>query len=789
MKLSRKWLAEFTEVDAPAREYAERMTISGSKVEATEEPSKEIENVVVGKVVEIERHPDSDHLWICQVDVGQDEPIQIVTGAQNVNAGDLVPVAMHKSLLPGGIKITKGKLRGVPSNGMLCSLGELKLDTHDFPYAITDGIFIIKEDCRPGDDIRPLIGADDSIVEFEITNNRPDCLSVIGLARETAATFGTELKLHKPEVKGAGGDINEHLAIEIKNPDLCPRYTARMVKNIKIEPSPLWMRQRLRASGVRPINNIVDITNYVMLEYGQPMHAFDYACLDEGKIIVRTAEDGEIMNTLDDQERKLDSTMLVIADSSKPVAVAGVMGGANSEITENTKFVVFESANFNGTSVRRTAAKLTMRTDASGRFEKGLDQENTWDAVQRACELVEMLGAGEVIDGIIDVIAKEYKPLKLDLQPDRINALLGTDISEEFMAEALESLGFTVENGVVTVPSWRGDIEHYSDLAEEVARLYGYNDIEPTMLKGETTMGALTVKQSLERQVASMCRALGFSEIYTYSFISPSAYDKIRLAPDSSLRNSVRILNPLGEDTSVMRTTSLPSMLEIMSRNNSYRNENVRLYELARIYRNIGEELPDERVILTLGAYGDTDFFKMKGAVEAILKGMRVENVSFEAESGNPSYHPGRCAVVKSGDTVLGVMGQLHPLTAAAYDLGESYAVELDFYNCIAARSDEKGYEPIPRYPAITRDIAVVVDDEVTIASLVNTIKKAGGKLLKGVKLFDIYKGEHIQAGKKSTAFSLKLRADDQTLTDQMADDTVNGVLTAIKDELGGVIR
>ncbi|MBQ6540113.1 MAG: phenylalanine--tRNA ligase subunit beta [Oscillospiraceae bacterium] len=789
MKLSRKWLAEFTEVDAPAREYAERMTISGSKVEATEEPSKEIENVVVGKVVEIERHPDSDHLWICQVDVGQDEPIQIVTGAQNVNAGDLVPVAMHKSLLPGGIKITKGKLRGVPSNGMLCSLGELKLDTHDFPYAITDGIFIIKEDCRPGDDIRPLIGADDSIVEFEITNNRPDCLSVIGLARETAATFGTELKLHKPEVKGAGGDINEHLSVEIKNPDLCPRYTARMVKNIKIEPSPLWMRQRLRASGVRPINNIVDITNYVMLEYGQPMHAFDYACLDEGKIIVRTAEDGEIMNTLDDQERKLDSTMLVIADSSKPVAVAGVMGGANSEITDNTKFVVFESANFNGTSVRRTAAKLTMRTDASGRFEKGLDQENTWDAVQRACELVEMLGAGEVIDGIIDVIAKEYEPLKLDLQPDRINALLGTDISEEFMAEALESLGFTVENGVVTVPSWRGDIEHYSDLAEEVARLYGYNDIEPTMLKGETTMGALTVKQSLERQVASMCRALGFSEIYTYSFISPSAYDKIRLAPDSSLRNSVRILNPLGEDTSVMRTTSLPSMLEIMSRNNSYRNENVRLYELARIYRNIGEELPDERVILTLGAYGDTDFFKMKGAVEAILKGMRIENVSFEAESENPSYHPGRCAVVKSGDTVLGVMGQLHPLTAAAYDLGESYAVELDFYNCIAARSEEKGYEPIPRYPAITRDIAVVVDDEVTIASLVNTIKKAGGKLLKGVKLFDIYKGEHIQAGKKSTAFSLKLRADDQTLTDQMADDTVNGVLTAIKDELGGVIR
>ena len=789
MKLSRKWLAEFTTVDAPVREYAERMTISGSKVEGTEEPYKEIENVVVGRVLSLERHPDSDHLWVCQVDVGQAEPVQIVTGAQNVNANDLVPVALHKSLLPGGVKITKGKLRGVPSNGMLCSLGELKLDTHDFPYAITDGIFIIHEDCKPGDDIRPIIGADDSIVEFEITNNRPDCLSVIGLARETAATFGTELRLHKPEVKGVGGDINDHLKVSIDAPDLCCRYTARMIKNIKIEPSPLWMRQRLRASGVRPINNIVDITNYVMLEYGQPMHAFDYACLDGGQIIVRTARDGEIMNTLDDQERKLDSSMLVIADANKPVCIAGVMGGANSEITEKTEYAVFESANFNGTSVRRTAAKLTMRTDSSGRFEKGLDPMNTMDAVQRACELVEMLGAGEVIDGIIDVVGKEFKPLKLALQPDRINGLLGTDISQEFMISALESLGFTVEDGIVTVPSWRGDIEHYSDLAEEVARLYGYNDIAPTMLKGETTMGALTEKQSMERQVAAQCRALGFSEIYTYSFISPSAYDRIRLPADSPLRNSVKILNPLGEDTSVMRTTTLPSMLDILSRNNSYRNENVRLYELARIYRNCGEDLPDERVIITLGAYGDIDFFGLKGCVESILRDMRIENVRFTADSDNPSYHPGRCAAITCGDRTLGVMGQLHPLAAAQYGLGETYAAELDFAECMAARSPEKGYEPIPRYPAITRDLAVVVDDEITIAQLVDTIRKAGGKLLKNVKLFDIYKGEHIQSGKKSTAFSMTLRADDQTLTDDMADNAVQSILKAIGDELGGVIR
>lgn len=789
MKLSRKWLAEFTDVNAPAREYAERMTISGSKVEGTEEPANEINNVVVGKVISLERHPDSDHLWVCQIDIGKEENLQIVTGAQNVNAGDLVPVACHKSLLPGGIKITKGKLRGVKSEGMLCSLGELNLDTHDFPYAITDGIFIIQEDCKPGDDIRPIIGADDSIVEFEITNNRPDCLSVIGLARETAATFDTELKLHTPEVKGVGGDINEHLKVEIQAPELCPRYTARMIKNIKIEPSPLWMRQRLRASGVRPINNIVDITNYVMLEYGQPMHAFDYACLDEGKIVVRCAEDGEIMKTLDDTERKLDSNMLVIADANKPVGVAGVMGGANSEITENTQYAVFESANFNGTSVRRTAARLTMRTDASGRFEKGLDPENTYAAVQRACELVEMLGAGEVIDGIIDVVGKEYVPVKMNLDADKINALLGTDISEEFMVKALTTLGFVVEDGVVTVPSWRNDVEHYSDLAEEVARLYGYNEIQASMLKGETTMGALTEKQALERQVASLCRAMGFSEIYTYSFISPSAYDKIRMPADSALRDSVQILNPLGEDTSIMRTTSLPSMLDILSRNNSYRNENVKLYELAKVYRKNGEELPDERVIITLGAYGDMDFFKMKGYVEAILGGMRVENVSFTADTENPSYHPGRCAVIKSGDITLGVMGQLHPLTAGAYDLNEAYTVELDFGNCIAARSEEKGYEPIPRFPASTRDLAIVVDDEVTIAALVNCIKNAGGKLLKEVKLFDIYKGEHIPEGKKSTAFSLKLRADDQTLTDEMADTTIANVLEAIKNELGGIIR
>ena len=557
MNLSRKWLSVYTDIKADSTEYADKMTLSGSKVEMTHEPSEEIKNVVVGRVTALEHHPDSDHLWVCQVDIGKEEPVQIVTGAQNLKVGDLAPAALHKSRLPGGVKITKGKLRGVASNGMLCSINELNLDLHDFPYAIEDGIFVLQEDCKPGDDIRPIIGADDSIVEFEITNNRPDCLSVIGLARESAVTFGTELNIPKPEVKGCGGDIREHLDIEIDNAELCPRYTARMVKNIKIEPSPKWMRQRLRASGVRPINNIVDITNYVMLEYGQPMHAFDYACIEGRKIVVRNAKPDETINTLDGTPRALTGDMLVIADAQKPVGVAGVMGGENSEITEDTKLAVFESANFNGVSIRKTAIALGMRTDASSRFEKGLDPENTLAAVDRACQLVEMLGAGEVIDGVIDVTAKKFVPCTLNLEAEKINRLLGTDITTAFMKRTLEALGFGIDGMEVTVPSWRGDVEHYSDLAEEVARFYGYNMIKPTMFAGRAVMGGLTEKQTLERQTGAIVRGMGYSEIYTYSFISPSAYNKIDLPSDSALKNSTVILNPLGEDTSIMRTTSL----------------------------------------------------------------------------------------------------------------------------------------------------------------------------------------------------------------------------------------
>jgi phenylalanyl-tRNA synthetase beta chain len=673
---------------------------------------------------------------------------------------------------------------------MLCSLSELELDKHDFPYAIEDGIFIMQEeDCIPGDDIKPVINADDSIVEFEITNNRPDCLSVIGLARESAVTFGRSLHIPEPKVRGCGGDINAHLSIEIRNAELCPRYTARMIKNIKIEPSPKWMRQRLRAAGVRPINNIVDITNYVMLEYGQPMHAFDYACLDGGKIVVRTAASGEVMRTLDGTPRALTPDMLVIADANKPVGVAGVMGGENSEITENTTYAVFESANFNGISIRKTAMALSMRTDASSRFEKGLDPENTLKAVQRACELVEELGAGEILDGVIDITAKVYTPRTLQLEPEKINRLLGADIPVDFMVSTLKKLGFVVDNEKVTVPSWRSDIEHYSDLAEEVARFYGYDVIVPTMFGGETVTGGFTEKQTLERHIGYILRGMGFSEIYTYSFISPSAYDRIGLPSDSALRDSTVILNPLGEDTSVMRTTSLPSMLETLARNVSFRNTNVWLYELATVYRPSDGTLPDERPVLTLGAYGSTDFFAIKGCVETLLRDLRVTDVTFASDRENPSYHPGRCAVIRAGATAVGVIGQVHPAVANNYDIGEAYAAELDFFKLLECRAAESKYVSLPKFPAVTRDIALVCDTSVTVAALTDCIKRGGGALLREVELFDIYTGSQVPQGKKSVAFSLKLRSDEATLTDADADGTSKKILALLEKELGAVIR
>ncbi len=792
MKLSREWLGEYTTIGAPDKEYCDAMTMSGSKVEGWEVTGSEISRVVVGRVLSMERHTNSDHMWVCKIDVGGERELQIVTGAQNVNIGDLVPVALDGSTLPGGKEIRTGKLRGELSEGMLCSLGELGLEQRDFPYAIEDGIFILEEDCLPGDDIREVCGLNDSVVEFEITNNRPDCLSVRGLARESACTFHTPLTFAEPTVTAGHGDIHEKLSVEIKDPELCPRYTARMVKNIKIAPSPKWMRRRLRASGVRPINNIVDITNYVMLEYGQPMHAFDYACLHDGKIIVRRAEEGESLRTLDGNDHALTPGMLVIADPEGPVALAGVMGGANSEITDETTTIVFESANFLGHSIRKTAIALGMRTDASGRFEKGLDLFATVPAVDRACELVEMLGAGEVFDGTIDVLAKEPETTFIELDDKRINALLGTDIPREFMADTLTSLGFELNGNTLTVPSWRGDCTMLADIAEECARFWGYDKIEATDIRGAATQGGYSEKTLFVRKLGTACRAMGYTEVMTYSFVSPSSLDKIKVPADSPLRDNYRILNPLGEDTSVMRTTALPSMLGVLSTNLSRRNMEAKLYEMATVYKKQpGKVLADERTVLTLGAYGgNVDFFALKGAVEALLCAARTPDVRFTADTETAAFHPGRCAAVWSGDTRLGTLGQIHPDVCAAYGLdGATYCAEIDVVLLHDLEGAEPVYTPLPRFPAITRDIAVVCDAAVPVGELTECIRKAEKNVLRGVKLFDVYTGVGIPEGKKSVAFSLTLRSDDGTLTDDHAEEAVRAVLDALRENFGAVIR
>ena len=794
MNISRKWLREFVDITATDKEYDSVMTLAGQKVETTERMDAEIKNVVVGKVLSMKKHENSDHMWVCMVDCGIGEPVQIVTGAQNVHEGDLVPVAQHNSYLPGGIHITKGKLRGVESCGMLCSYKELGLTEHDCPEAYADGIWILNnEGCKVGEDMNVVIGNDDSIVEFEITNNRPDCYSLIGLARETAAAFNVPMKHHEPVVKGgAEGNLCDLLDVDVQADDLCPRYTARMVRNVKIAPSPKWMRQRLRSAGIRPINNIVDITNYVMVEYGQPMHAFDYRYVKGGKIVVRRAGADKTLTTLDGNVRVLQPDMLVIADETKPVGLAGVMGGENSEIVADTVDVVFESANFLGSSIRKTALALGMRTDASAKFEKDIDPMLTVPAVNRACELVELLGAGEVMDGMIDVLNYVPQPVTVKLEPERINALLGTNISEADMIEYLHREEVPVVDGMIQVPSWRPDLRVMADIAEEVARYYGYNNIETTLMRGATTMGGYSDEQKLENAAGAAARALGYSEIITYSFVSPSIFDQIRLPEDSLLRNAMRIQNPLGEDASIMRTVALPSMLAILARNNAYHNDAVKLYELAKVYLpKPGQILPDEPKHLVLGTYGEhEDFFKMKGEIEAFLRGMNVPEARYTAEKHDPTFHPGRCARVSVGGVDLGCFGQIHPLVARSYGIdGEIFAAELNFTALLSLQLPEKTYTPLPKYPAVTRDIAVVCGEAVTVAALSDCIRAAGGKLLRSVELFDIYRGKGIASGSKSAAFRLTLRADDRTLTDADSDGVVSAVLAALEKELNAKLR
>ena len=795
MKLNRKWInEEFVDLSAVSdKEFVETMTVFGQKVETWERMDAEIKNVVVGKVLSMVRHPNSDHMFICQVDVGQAEPVQIVTGAQNVHEGDLVPAALHNSWLPGGVHITKGKLRGELSNGMLCSFAELGLTQNDLPGVFADGIWILEPDAgKPGDDINPIIGNDDTVVDFEITNNRPDCYSIIGLAREAAAAFGKEMKHHEPVVKGSGaGSIFDHLDVEVPAAELVNRYSSRMVANVKIGPSPKWLRQRLRANGVRPINNIVDITNYVMLEYGQPMHAFDYRYVSSGKIVVRQAQEGERLTTLDGNVRNLKAGMLVIADETKPIGLAGIMGGENSEIKDDTTMVVFESANFNGTSIRQTALALGMRTEASGKFEKNLDPMMTIPAVQRACELVELLECGDVLEGTIDIINYVPEPKKLPLEPDRINKLLGTSISKEDMVMYLNRLEIPVEGDTVLVPSFRPDLNLMADLAEEVGRSFGYNEIPITEFRN-STQGGYSQEMKLEAKSGQLCRGLGYSEIITYSFVSPAVFDQIRLPATSPLRNALRIQNPLGEDTSIMRTIALPSMLEILGRNNAYHNKAAKLYEVAKIYLpKEGQALPEEPKMLLLGSYGEGEtFFKLKGEIEAIFAGLRLKKASYAAVKDNPSDHPGRCASISIDGVEVGVMGQVHPLAAKNYGIDtEVYCAEISFTKLMTMLLPDATYTPLPKYPTVSRDLALICQEDVTVAQVEDVIAASAGKLLRKIQLFDIYRGVGVPEGKKSMAFSLELRADDRTLTDADSEGVVNKVLAALKDKLDASLR
>lgn len=818
MNLSMKWLADYVDINVPIKDYCHALTMSGSKVEGYEEEGKEISNVVVGKILSVVPHENSDHLVVCQVEVGKEAPVQIVTGASNVNAGDIVPVALDGSTLPGGVRIKKGKLRGVESNGMLCSLGELGLDKRDFPYAIEDGIFIMQEDCEIGQDIKSAIGLNDTSVEFEITSNRPDCLSVIGLARETAATYNLPLNVKAPEFKGVEGDVDSMLKVDIHNKEKCMRYCAGIVKNVKIEPSPRWMRERLRASGVRPINNFVDITNYVMLEYGQPMHAFDLRYVEGGHINVRNAVNGEKIMTLDGIERELSEDMLVIADEKKPVAVAGIMGGEYSGIMDDTTTVVFESAYFEPTQVRRTSKKLKLKSDASARYEKGVDRLISMTCLKRAFELVELLGAGEVLNTVIDCDYTDKTPASVEFDPNGINEFLGTDITETEMKDYLDRLGFTFEDGNVLAPSFRIDIECKADIAEEVARIYGYNNIPSTDFRG-IARAEFTEEQKFVRTLRNAAVSLGGYEIATYSFVSPKYFDKIRLPENSKLRKVVRIVNPLGEDTSVMRTSTIPSMLDVLSFNYNNRNEKACLFEISKEYIPVDEkrnyqgdeallansgkprheyeyQLPDEPQRLTIGMYGgDADFYSLKGMIEQLFAEINIDSIEYvragECEVFDEKYalHPGRSAVIIKDGKHLGIMGEVHPEVQENYELGvKTYVAKLNIPELMEASSDKITYRPLPKFPATTRDLSLIVDDEVPVAELEKAIRKAVGKILEKVTLFDVYKGKQIESGKKSVSYSISMRSHEGTLTDEQADSAMKKALKALAN-IGAELR
>jgi phenylalanyl-tRNA synthetase beta chain len=793
MKVPIYWLSEYVDINVEPKAYADAMTLSGSKVEGIETPGDGINGVVVGQIKEIEKHPDADKLLVTQVDTGT-EILQVVTGAKNIKEGDKIPLAVIGATLPDGLKIKKGKLRGVESCGMMCSINELGLTKDDYPEAAEDGIFILDEKLQIGEDIKKILNLDKPVVEFEITSNRPDCLSVIGLARESAVTLGTDFKKPAIKLKETDDYAEKSATVEIQAPELCSRYIARIINNVKIESSPVWMREKLKAAGVRPINNIVDITNYVMLEMGQPMHAFDLDKLSGKSIIVRKAKENEVLKTLDDQDRKLDSEMLVIADNEKVVALAGVMGGANSEVTENTGSILLESALFFGESIRVTAKKVGMRTEASARFEKGLDIENTLTAINRAAQLIEELGAGTVSKGVIDCYPVKNEIKKIKFSPEYINKFLGTEIEKEYMIKTLKKLEFEVneEEGFVKPPVFRIDIDIEEDVAEEIARFYDYNNIKPTLLDGKsTTRGKLSYSQKIERRINDVMTTCGLNEVYTYSFTSPKVFDLLGIPADSQYRKTVKVSNPLGEDYSIMRTTTFPEMLSVISHNYNRRIPEGGFYEIGRVYKSTGDDsLPDEKKVLTTGLYGEYDFYDIKGIYEQLLSSLGIESISYEKPEEYFALHPGRCANILINGESCGLFGQVHPDMKDKFSVpDETFIGYLYIDKLIKYAKLLPKYRHLPKYPSLDRDLAIIVEDRIAAGSIEEEIQKNGRDILESIELFDVYQGKQVGEGMKSLAYSLVFRSDERTLVDEEVNEVVETVIKKLNEKFKAKLR
>lgn len=792
-----EWLKEYTDFNVSTEEFCERMIMSGSNIETVERYGEGIENIVVGRIVDIEKHPDADKLLVTQIDIGEENLIQIITGADNIFEGAYVPVILHGGKLPDGRVIKKGRLRGMESNGMLCSLEELGFEDKVIPAELRDGIWILDKEYPLGMDIQDAVNLRNTVVDFEITPNRPDCLSMIGMAREAAATFGSRVAYPETQCRKEEGKAKDFIEIEIKKPELCRRYVGRIATDIKIEPSPLWMQKRLMFAGMRPINNIVDITNYVMLEYGQPIHAFDIRDIEDNKIIVDTAEEGELFTTLDGTQRKLTGSMLMIKDGKRSVGIAGVMGGLNSEIKDDTSTILIECANFNGDSIRSTSKKLALRTEASSRFEKGIDPNLCEAAADRVCRLIEILGAGKIIKGAVDVYPVKPEAYSVNVRVDRVNKVLGTEISGKDMADILESLEMEVtrlgNNMKVTPPSVRQDLQEEIDFIEEIARIYGYDKLPMTMPRGSEEAG-----KSKERTLKDLARnamtAMGANEIQTYSFVSPKGVDNVRIDEDSWERNFVRLINPLGEENSVMRTILTPNMMEVLGRNYSRNIPKVRAFEIGNtFFKSLVEEeaLPDERDSMAIGCYGEGEsFYTLKGMVEELFAILGIHGASYVPESDYGVYHPGRCARIMYQDTELGIMGEVHPDVTEKYGIGtRCYCCELAFDQVMSHANTVKYYKPLPKYPAISRDIALLANEDIYVAEMESVIREAGGHLLEKVELFDVYRGKQVQEGKKSVAFNLTYRAADRTLTDEEVVKVHQKVLDALKEKLDVVLR